>query len=189
MSGSVPGLSVDEVLEELWSPVAALTAAHDGRANGLITSTAVTASLLPEAPRVSVVLGRGGATHELVLAAGAFALHLLPAQPLERSLEIFRTLGFESGSETDKLASIPWHPGSTGAPVLEEALALVEARLVSTLDGGDVTIVLADVVAGTLLREGRHLTIEDVRRELTSDDLAVWEERRAEEIRRARDLR
>jgi flavin reductase (DIM6/NTAB) family NADH-FMN oxidoreductase RutF len=189
MSGSVTTLTVDEVLEELWSPVAALTAAHGRRANGLITSTAVTASLLPEAPRVSVVLGRASATHGLVVAAGAFALHLLPAEPLDRSLAIFRELGFQSGSDTEKLASIPWHPGSTGAPILDEALAFVEARVVSTLDGGDVTIALADVVAGGRLREGRHLTIEDVRRELTSEDLAVWEARRAEEVSRARGFR
>jgi flavin reductase (DIM6/NTAB) family NADH-FMN oxidoreductase RutF len=179
----------ESMLEELWSPVAALTAAHEGRANGLITSTAVTASLLPEAPRVSVVLGRGGATHALVLAAGAFALHLLPAEPLDRSLEIFRTLGFQSGAGADKLASIPWHTEVTGAPVLDEALSYLEARVVSTLNGGDVTVVLADVVAGARLRDGRHLTIEDVRRELTSEDWADWEARRTQEISRARELR
>jgi flavin reductase (DIM6/NTAB) family NADH-FMN oxidoreductase RutF len=177
------------LLEELWSPLAALTAAHEGRANGLITSTAVTAGLLPEAPRVSVVLGRGSTTHELVLAAGAFALHLLPAEPLDRSLEVFRTLGFQSGADTDKLAAIPWRPGSTGAPVLDEALSFIEARVVSTLDGGDVSVVLADVVAGARLREGRHLTIDDVRAQLTDDDWALWDARRAVEIGRARELR
>jgi flavin reductase (DIM6/NTAB) family NADH-FMN oxidoreductase RutF len=177
------------MLDELWSPVAALTAADGGRANGLITSTAVTASLLPEAPRVSVLLGRSSLTHELVLAAGAFAVHLLPAEPIDRSLEIFRTLGFRSGSDADKLATIPWHAGSTGAPVLDEALAFLEARIDSTLDSGDVTVVLADVIGGTRLREGRHLTIDDLRRQLTSDDWAAWEARRAEEIRSARRFR
>src|SRR5919109_3438608 len=107
MSGSVNGavseVGAEALIEELWSPVAALTAAHDGRAGGLITSTAVTASLLPEAPRVSVVLGRGGTTHELVLAARAFALHLLPAEPADPSMAIFRTLGLHTGSGTHQL--------------------------------------------------------------------------------------
>jgi flavin reductase (DIM6/NTAB) family NADH-FMN oxidoreductase RutF len=189
VNGAVSEVGADALLEELWSPVAALTAAQAGRAGGLITSTAVTASLLPEARRVSVVLGRGGTTHELVLAAGAFALHLLPAEPVERSLEIFRTLGFHTGSETEKLAGIPWRPGLTGAPILEEALAFVEARVVSILNGGDVDLVLADVVAGGRLREGRHLTIDDVRAALTTDDCAAWDARREEEISRARELR
>jgi flavin reductase (DIM6/NTAB) family NADH-FMN oxidoreductase RutF len=179
----------EALLEELWAPIAALTAAADGGANGLITSTAVTASLLPEAPRVSVVLSRASATHDLVIAAGAFALHLLPAEPRDRSVEIFRRLGFTSGSGKDKLASIPWRTGSTGAPILEEALCFVEGRLASALDAGDITIVLADVVAGERLRAGRHLTIDDVRPMLTAEDLATWEARRAEELARARKLR
>lgn len=179
----------DSVLEELWSPVAALTAADAESASGLITSTAVTASLLPESPRIAVLLGLGSWTCELVLASCAFALHLLPAEPVQRSLELFRTLGFRSGRDGKKLAELPWHRGVTGAPVLDEALAYVEARVAQTLPADDVTVVLADVVAGGRLREGRHLTIEDVRAHLTAEDWTAWEARRTDELRQARRLR
>jgi flavin reductase (DIM6/NTAB) family NADH-FMN oxidoreductase RutF len=57
-------------------------------------------------------------------------------------------LGFRSGRDVDKLAEIPWRPGATGAPLLGEALAYVEARIARTLDAEDVTVVLADVVGG-----------------------------------------
>jgi flavin reductase (DIM6/NTAB) family NADH-FMN oxidoreductase RutF len=181
--------ALDSVLEELWSPVVALTAAHEGRANGLISSTVVTASILPESPRIAVVLSCEHRTHELVLASGAFAVHLLPAEPLERSLEIFRTLGFQSGHSADKLAAIPWRPGTTHAPLLNEAVAYAEARVARTLDADDVTVVLADVVSAERLRDVRHLTIDDVRAHLTEDDWAAWEARRADEIRHARSLR
>jgi flavin reductase (DIM6/NTAB) family NADH-FMN oxidoreductase RutF len=184
-----PPRGVEFVLEELWSPVAALTAAHDGRVNGLITSTAVTASLLPERPRISVVLARASLTHELVLAGGILALHLLPAESIDRSLALFRALGFSSGRAADKLAGIPWHAGGTGAPVLAEALAYVEARVAATLAADDVTLVLADVVAGGRLREGTHLTIEQVRARLTDEELAAWDARRDEELAEARRLR
>jgi flavin reductase (DIM6/NTAB) family NADH-FMN oxidoreductase RutF len=180
---------MDVVLEELWSPIAALTAAYGGRSNALITSTAVTASLVPESPRVSVVLAHSSLTHDLVLAGGVFALHLLPADPLERSLELFRTLGFRSGRDLDKLGGIPWHEAETGAPILDEALAYVEARVAATLDGGDATVVLAEVVGGRRLRDGRRLTIEDVLRALTADEHAEWAARRAEEVAAARRLR
>ena len=181
--------ALEFVLEELWSPVAALTAAHDGRANGLITTSALTASLLPEDPRISVLLAPEHLTHELALASGAFAVHLLPAEPIDRSVEIFRTLGFRSGRSIDKLAAIPWRPGTTGAPVLAEALAYVEARVADTLDVGDTTVVVADVVAAGRLREGRHLTIADVRAQLTVDDWAAWEARLSEERAEARKRR
>ena len=183
----VPG--AESVLAELWSPIAALTAADGRRAGGLITSTAVTTSLLPEAPRVAVILGRSQQTHELVLASSAFAVHLLPAEPLERSLAIFKAFGFHSGREGDKLAQVPWHPGVTGAPVIDEALAYAEARVVATLDADDVTVVVGEVVAGERLRAGPHLTIDAVRGHLTSADWSAWEARRAEEIAAARSLR
>jgi flavin reductase (DIM6/NTAB) family NADH-FMN oxidoreductase RutF len=181
-------LGVDSVLAELWAPVAALTAAHAGRANGLITSTAVTASLLPEAPRVSVVLARTNLTHDLVRASRAFALHLLPAEPPEPSVELFRRLGFLSGRDAEKLAGIAWRPGTTGAPVLEAALGYVEVRVSEWVDTREVALVVGDVVAGARLRDGRHLTIDDVRERLSSADLAAWEARRAEELRQARGL-
>jgi flavin reductase (DIM6/NTAB) family NADH-FMN oxidoreductase RutF len=184
----VSSAALDFVLEELWSPVAALTAAHDGHANGLIVSTAVTASILPEAPRISVLLAHEHLTHELVLAAGAFAVHLLPVEPIDRSIEIFRTLGFQTGRGVDKLAEIPWRPGVTGAPLLDEALACVEARVCQTLAVDDVTVVLADVVAQARQREGRHLTMDDLRPKLTPADWAAWEARRVEELRGARGL-
>jgi flavin reductase (DIM6/NTAB) family NADH-FMN oxidoreductase RutF len=182
----VSSAALDFVLEELWSPVVAVTAAHNGRANGLISSSVVTASILPEAPRISLLLAQEHLTHDLVLASGSFAVHLLPADPVDRSLEVFRMLGFRTGRTADKLGAFPWRPGTTGAPLLDEALAYVEARVVRTLDADDFTVVVADVVAAGRLREGRHLTIADVRAQLTEDDWAAWEARLTEEREEAR---
>src|SRR5919197_4468887 len=117
------------MLEQLWAPIVAVTAAHEGRSNGLISSTALTASLLPEAPRVSVQLSKASLTHELVEASGAFAAHLLPVD----ALELFHTLGMRSGRDGDKLAGIPTRPGKTGSPLLEDAVAYVEGRVVKTI--------------------------------------------------------
>ena len=180
---------VEAVLEELWAPVAALTAAHDGRANGLITSTAVTASLIPEAPRVSVLLARPSLTHDLVRGSGAFVLHLLAAEPPEPSLELFRRLGFRSGRDGAKLEGIRRRPaGTTGAPVLLDALAYVEARVAEWVEAREVTVVVADVVGGERLRDGDRLAIEEVRARLSTDDLEAWDARRDEELRQARAL-
>ena len=176
-------------LERLWSPPVAVTAADRGRANGLIASTAVTASLLPEAPRVAIVLAKASLTHDLVLASGELAVHLLAATPdsaLERSLEIFRVLGMRSGHDGEKLATIPHRPGLTGSPVLLEALSYVEARVATSLDAGDVSVVIADVVAGEILRDGTPLTIDVVQDRLPAEWLGEWEERRVHELTEAR---
>jgi flavin reductase (DIM6/NTAB) family NADH-FMN oxidoreductase RutF len=176
------------LLEQLWAPLVALTAAHDGRRNGLIASTAVTASLLPEAPRIVVDLAKANLTCDLVLASGAFAVHMLPAAPataLRRSLELVRLLGMRSGRDGDKMAGVETRPGITGSPILVDALAYLEARVASTLEADEVTVVLADVVGGGGASvEG--LTIEHVRERMPADWAREWDERRERELAEGR---
>src|SRR5712691_1025656 len=140
---------VDWMLEQLWAPIVAVTAAHQGRASGLISSTVVTSSLLSESPRISVALARANLTHDVVLASGAFAVHLLAAD--ERGLELFRALGFRSGRAGAKLEGISTQPGETGSPILADAAAYVEARVAATLESDEFTFVLADVLGGARL--------------------------------------
>jgi flavin reductase (DIM6/NTAB) family NADH-FMN oxidoreductase RutF len=130
---------VSWVTEELWAPVTAVSAEHEGRASGLICSTAVSASLDPEHARVVLQLRKDNLTHELALASGRFALHLLRRD----QHELFRFLALD-----------------TGAPY-EETLATAECRIVATLDAGDATVVLADVVHEAR-RAGEPFTEADI---------------------------
>lgn len=173
------------MLEQLWAPIVAVTAAHEGRANGLIASTALTASLLPERPRIAVHISRPSLTHDLLLASGSFAAHLLPTE----ALDVFHALGMRSGHDGDKLAGIATRPGITGSPILTEAVAYVEARVIGTLDAEEMTFVLADVVGGARLRDEPFLTIELVRERMPPEWQEEWELRRERELREARRLR
>ena len=175
------------MLEQLWAPIVAITAAHEGRTNGLISSTAVTASLLPESPRISVHFARASLTRELALASKSFAVHLLPAN--DRGLELFRALGFRTGREGEKLEGVATRPGSLGAPILRDAVAYVEAQVAETLETAEITVVVAEVVAGERLGTTPSLTIEYVRERLPSEWLAEWERRREQELEDARRLR
>jgi flavin reductase (DIM6/NTAB) family NADH-FMN oxidoreductase RutF len=73
--------------------------------------------------------------------------------------------------------------------VLTDAVAYVEGRVVETLDGDNLTIVLADVVAGARLRDEPFLTIELVRDRMPPEWQAEWELRLESELREARRLR
>jgi flavin reductase (DIM6/NTAB) family NADH-FMN oxidoreductase RutF len=186
---------IADTLAALWSPLLAITTHHQGRSNGLVAATGVFASLVPEAPRVLVELAKASLTHDLVLASRVFALHTLPATPsdaLAASLSLVHTLGMRSGHEGDKMAGIAARPGMTGTPILEEALTYVEARVVATLDAGELTVVLADVVGGGRHRGGEPLTLSVLREHLPKEWLAEWavsRERQTNEARRRRDLR
>ena len=189
------GNPVAETLAALWSPVLAITTHHQGRDNGLIATTGVFASLVPEAPRVLVELAKASLTHDLVVASRVFVLHLLPASPdeaLQTSLSLVHTLGMRSGHDVDKMAALARRPGVTGSPILTEALTYVETRVVGVLDGGELTIILADVVGGGRLRDGEPLTIDALRERLPKAWHAEWaasRERQVQEARRRRTLR
>lgn len=127
------------VTDELWAPVTAVSAEHEGRASGLICSTAVAASLDPERARVVLQLRKDNLTHELALASGSFTLHLLRRD----QQELFRFLALATG------------------PPYEETLARADCRIVGTLDAGDSTVILADVVT-SVRRPGDAFTESDI---------------------------
>src|SRR5207249_10092645 len=94
-------------------------------------------------------------TWGLVEAAGAFALHLLAEDQLDR---VWR-FGLESGRDGDKLAGLPVRVGATGAPLLTDVPALLECRVEARWDSGDRTVYLAEVVEGALANPGPVLTM------------------------------
>ena len=172
------------MLEQLWAPIVAVTAAHNGRANGLISSTVVTASLLPESPRIVVQLSNTNLTRDLVCASGAFAVHFLPDDA--RGLELFRELGVRTGREPSKLDDVATAPGRTGAPILQDAVADVEARVAATHGVEGSTIVVADVVGGARVRDAPVLSIDAVRERLPPAWAEEWKRRLEAELAAAR---
>jgi flavin reductase (DIM6/NTAB) family NADH-FMN oxidoreductase RutF len=130
---------VSWVVDELWAPVTAVSAEHDGRASGLICSTAVASSLDPGHARVVLQLRKDNLTHDLALASRRFTLHLLRRD----QQELFRFLALGTG------------------PPYEETLATADCRIAATLDLPDVTVIVADVVAEKR-RPGEPFTEADI---------------------------
>jgi flavin reductase (DIM6/NTAB) family NADH-FMN oxidoreductase RutF len=87
------------------------------------------------------------ASYSLLSRGRVFAISVLGMQ--QRALA--KHFGTQSGRTVDKLASIPWRPGKTGAPLLTDALAHFDCRLVSDIDAGDHRLVLGRVVDGAIV--------------------------------------
>ena len=180
---------IAQTLAMLWSPLLAITTHYQGRDNGMVAATGVFASLLPEAPRVVIELGKASLTHDLVVASRIFALHTLPATPsdaLKTSVALVRALGMRSGHDEDKMIGLAARRGVTGAPILLETLTYVEARVVATLDGDELTIFLADVIAGGRHQSGEPLRLGVFREHLPKEWLAEWAGSRERQINEAR---
>jgi flavin reductase (DIM6/NTAB) family NADH-FMN oxidoreductase RutF len=82
--------------------------------------------------------------HDAVLEAGSWAVSVL-AEDAEKTARKLATRGRPLQRQFDGL---PHHPGPvTGAPVLDDALAVVECTTKAVYEGGDHSIIVGHVVA------------------------------------------
>src|SRR2546430_6866033 len=131
-----------QLLRSLTSPVVAITSERAGKRNGMISDSAVRASIVPEIPRISVYIHKFNFSHDLIFDTGRFALNLLRND----QFDLIHRLGFTSGRARDKLADVPHRPGMLGVPVLDECYAHFECRVANVMDTGSSTCFLGDVV-------------------------------------------
>jgi flavin reductase (DIM6/NTAB) family NADH-FMN oxidoreductase RutF len=130
--------------------VAVLTVEVDGESVGLTVGSVVSLSLEP--PLVGVSVSNQAAMHELLRAAGGFALSLLAgdqeahAQHFARGVPPFA-----------HWHGIPVREGTLGAPLLEGALGWLECRLHSEYEAGDHTLFVGEVMTVESGRPGPAL--------------------------------
>jgi flavin reductase (DIM6/NTAB) family NADH-FMN oxidoreductase RutF len=96
--------------------------------------------------RLCVFTSHENLTHEAVEEHGVLAVH-----PVTRGeAEWIERFGHVSGRDADKFAGVAWHAGETGAPLLDDAVAFVEGRVLASLDCGDHVARLVEPVAAAV---------------------------------------
>ena len=93
-------------------------------------------------------------------ASGAFALNILGKGQQAMAYAFFKP----AEKQGDKISGEPYRAGSTGAPILANAPAFVECRLVDSVERGDHSIFVGEVVDAGVSKtpEGR------------ADDATLW---------------
>ncbi len=93
---------------------------------------------------------------------GHFVLQLLA----DTQYRLIDLLGKKSGRDTDKISRMnkrgllrDWK----GFPVLKDALAVMEMRVIGKMEGGDHRIFLCETVSWQNLQEGQPLTLDKLR--------------------------
>lgn len=136
-------------MRQLAAGVTLVTTATAGGARAGLTATAVcSASVDP--PQLLACVNRDAEAHDLFLASRVLAVCLLSAG--QRDLAE-RFAGRTGVSGEDRFAAGRWTTLATGAPVLEDAPACFDCRVVDTFAAGTHTVFLAAVEA-TLVRPG-----------------------------------
>jgi flavin reductase (DIM6/NTAB) family NADH-FMN oxidoreductase RutF len=136
---------VADLFRRLTAGIYVIGVAEGGRRSAFTAAWLMQVSFDPLLLALSV--NTGHASYPLLVEGGGFAVSVLSRE----QLDLARHFGTRSSRETDKLAGIPWHPGRTGAPILDGAIACFECLLHGRAPAGDHEIVTGRVVAGALL--------------------------------------
>jgi len=149
-------LQLAKALAALTTGIYVLTVRAGGIQHGMSSSWATQVSGDPVL--VMAAVDRQHFTHQMLLDSGTFALNIVGAQ--SKHLEDY----FYSAQSRrpDNLAPFALETGVTGTPLLREALASLECRLVSTHTAGDHTLFVGAVVEARIRTSDRPLTSREL---------------------------
>tara|TARA_B100001245_G_C22877843_1_gene422076 strand:+ start:926 stop:1492 length:567 start_codon:yes stop_codon:yes gene_type:complete len=172
------------ILNQLWSPIAALTSHWEGKVNAQICVGISNASIVPEKPRVLVQIYKENYSHILIAQSGAFALNFLSLE----TTELIKAFGFSSGRHTNKLENVPYTTKITGSPILDNCIAYLDCKIINALDAGDMTCYLADVLESDTLQNGPLLRIREAREAIPGEWNIEWDRHNQDSINTSREI-
>ena len=131
---------------------------EDGTVAGATVNWVTQASFAP--PLVVVGVKADSQVLAIIKESKAFALNVLGKDQGATAFAFFKP----AVRDGETVSGEPFRSGTTGAPVLERAPAFVECRLVDTVERGDHSIFVGEVVEAGLAKapEGR------------ADDATLW---------------
>jgi len=144
-------------LKALWNisyGIYVITSFSGDKMNGQIANTVFQVSAEP--PRIAVSINKNNLTHEYIKHSKVFSVSVLEDSAPMAFIGLF---GFKTGKDVNKLSQVSFKKGVTGSPIVREnALSVIEAKVVGEADAGTHTIFIADVVAAEVLKKGEPLT-------------------------------
>lgn len=126
-----------DVLGHFATGVTVVTAVEDGLPVGFTCQSFAALSLDP--PLVALAPAKASTSWPKIAEAGAFCVNILS----EGQVELCRAFAVSGG---DKFAGVAWRAGPAGTPVLDGALAWVEAAVSIVHDAGDHELVVGRVL-------------------------------------------
>ncbi|MDB9313082.1 flavin reductase family protein [Spirulina sp. CS-785/01] len=123
--------------------------------NGFTASWVMQSSFKP--PLVVNCVRQDSGSHAMIKKTGVFALSFLEDGQKDLAAQFFkpqRVVG-------DKLAGVDYTTGAeTGCPIITDSLGYVECRVVGSVEEGDHTVFVGEVIGAGVHREGQQLLLE-----------------------------
>lgn len=141
--------TIGKALGRVPSGLFILTAIHEGRSAAMLASWVQQCAFTP--PAVSVAVSRERPIYGLIDASKSFALSVVPEDDSTLMKKYAR--GIAEG--VDPFDGVRTETAPAGGVILADALSWMECRVIQTCSfGGDHELVIGQVMAGKLLRDG-----------------------------------
>lgn len=133
-----------------------ITSQWNGRRAGMTASWVTRVSAEP--PMMAAALHRRSATEEVIRQSGWFVIHILS----ESSVGLAREFGRGSSRDRDKFKGLDVSESRHGQPVLDDATAYLECRVVERHAVGDHHVVIGEIVDEAEAHAGEPLRYREV---------------------------
>lgn len=125
-----------------------VTSRNENQINGMTAAWVSQVSFKPTLLCVSIAPQRF--TYELIKKSRYFCINVLSKD----QIELAKHFGFKTGRQINKFENVAYKFAAQGSPVLEDAIAYFECRVVGEYEAGDHIIVVGEVEDYKVLKEG-----------------------------------
>ncbi len=123
--------------------------------NGFTASWLMQASFTP--PLVVNCVNIKSISHEMIKNSGVFAISFLDAGQKDLAQKFFKPMRRVG----NKFEEVEFYLGETGCPIITDSLGFIECQVVGSVDKGDHTVYVGEVIASGVHREGDQLLLEN----------------------------
>ena len=144
-----------QVLRTFTYGLYAVSCANEGEVNIFTANWLTQVSFDP--PLLAVSIENASKSLPMILRSRKFTVNVLRSG----GRELAGKLGKSAMQHPHKLDGIEFDIGTNGCPILHEALAWVACNVLHTVEAGDSTLVVGEVVDVGMLGEGQALTMAE----------------------------
>ena len=141
-----------QIMSCFLTGVTVVTTHHDDEVHGLTCNAFCSISLSP--PTVMVSISRNTRSERLMRQSKVLAVNVLSESQVELSN---RFAGRHREKEKNRFEGFKWKTAVTGAPIFEGTQAYLDCRIVKSLECGDHTVYIAEVLGSGIDEAQRPL--------------------------------
>lgn len=171
------GERATDILSAFWAPLCAIGSHGAQGPNAQICVSVFGASIVPERPRMLVVLHRTNYTHDLVAEAGTLAITALSST----NVDLLAPLGLESGRAGMKLGGLNYEVTDAGDPYFPDGVAMMGCDVLEHHDLGDATSFLVAVRDLRALAGGEPMGWQQAKSLVGEEFMRRWAQKSAVE--------